>query len=98
MKIRFNLKEKIFFFLETVKKALLKNSKAKSLVDEFYYPNQGTGLIYETMAERVRQTGSRIRLSSPIIEINTMKVNPIDLILPIIKPLSIYLYIINSFL
>ncbi len=36
----------------------------KSLVDEFYYPRFGTGLIYERIAERLKEVGSTIHLRS----------------------------------
>lgn len=45
--------------LNTVKKLLHigGQAKAKSLVDEFYYPEEGTGTIYETIRERIEQKG-----------------------------------------
>ncbi len=49
-----------------VKKALGlgKRDEPKSLVDTFYYPQFGTGLIYETIAARVKEKGSDIRLNT----------------------------------
>ncbi|KND49439.1 MAG: NAD-dependent amino-oxidase [Parcubacteria bacterium C7867-003] len=34
-----------------------KNNGPKSLVDEFYYPSKGTGLIYTTIVEKLRNQG-----------------------------------------
>lgn len=39
-------------------------STPKSLVDEFFYPQFGTGRIYERIAERLREVGSTIHLKS----------------------------------
>ncbi len=43
-----------------VKKILFGNSGAKSLVDAFQYPETGTGLIYDTIAEKIRAGGTTI--------------------------------------
>jgi protoporphyrinogen oxidase len=50
----------------TVAKALKlgKAGKPKSLVDEFYYPDLGTGLIYDAIADRVRASGRSVLLKS----------------------------------
>jgi len=40
--------------MEVIKKALIKSKKGpKTLVDQFYYPDLGTGLIYEKIRERI---------------------------------------------
>ncbi|SDV01760.1 Protoporphyrinogen oxidase [Microlunatus sagamiharensis] len=36
----------------------------KSLVDRFYYPELGTGLIYDTIVERIRARGHEVLLST----------------------------------
>lgn len=36
----------------------------KSLVDEFYYPDCGTGLIYETIRERIESAGNPVHLEA----------------------------------
>lgn len=41
-----------------------KQSGPKSLVDHFYYPEYGTGLIYETIAKRTKEKGSDIHTKS----------------------------------
>jgi protoporphyrinogen oxidase len=53
---------------EAVKNALLKNKKQKhkTLVDQFAYPLQGTGSLYEKMADSIRSSGGNILLSSPV--------------------------------
>jgi len=48
--------------MAVVKKMLFKKSGAKSLVDEFKYPETGTGLIYETIAGKIRAHGHEVRL------------------------------------
>lgn len=41
-------------------------NKHKTLVDEFAYPKNGTGLLYEKCADLIRQNGGKINLSSPV--------------------------------
>ncbi len=48
----------------TLKKMIFKKSGPKSLVDSFYYPEFGSGTIYEAIAERIRQKGSDVLVSS----------------------------------
>lgn len=44
--------------------AIFKRKKGpKTLVDEFYYPQFGSGLIYETIAEKIVQKGSVVKLN-----------------------------------
>lgn len=38
--------------------------KPKTLVDQFFYPRTGTGAIYETIADRIREGGSELHLNS----------------------------------
>jgi len=38
--------------------------QAKTLVDEFYYPQYGTGLIYETIRERITNAGFSFHMES----------------------------------
>lgn len=52
---------------EAVKNALGgAKGKHKTLVDQFAYPLQGTGMVYERMAERVRTRGNTILLNTPV--------------------------------
>lgn len=39
-------------------------SKPKTLVDMFYYPDIGTGFIYETIADRIKESGRTILFNS----------------------------------
>src|SRR5439155_3375229 len=49
---------KKFSLGEAIKAALgIGGGKHKTLVDQFAYPTGGTGMVYERMAERVRQWG-----------------------------------------
>jgi protoporphyrinogen oxidase len=43
-----------------LKNALFGKSGPKSLVDEFYYPQFGTGLIYKTIADEIAKKGSKV--------------------------------------
>ena len=47
-----------------VKAAFTKNPGPRTLVDSFYYPELGTGLIYEAIAERISKGGSTLLLRS----------------------------------
>lgn len=38
-------------------------NKPKTLVDAFYYPENGTGLIYETIAKEISKKGTKIELN-----------------------------------
>lgn len=50
---------------EVAKKALNpKKSGARSLTETFYYPSEGTGLIYETIAKKIREKGNPIHVNS----------------------------------
>ncbi len=43
-----------------------KQSKHKTLVDEFAYPHAGSGEVYERMASRLTQNGGFLNLSTPV--------------------------------
>ncbi len=53
---------------EAIKSALFgdKEQKHKTLVDQFAYPNDGTGMIYERIAEEFKKCGGILKLSSPV--------------------------------
>ncbi len=53
---------------EAVKSALIGNigNKHKTLVDQFAYPNHGTGVIYERAAEFIQQNGGQVYLNKPV--------------------------------
>ncbi len=49
---------------EILKKMLFKKSKAKTLVDAFYYPRKGTQQIYERMREEVEKKKGRVFMTN----------------------------------
>ncbi len=58
--------------LEAIKDALsiTSKNKHKTLVDRFAYPTQGTGMVYERMAEKVQQNGGSVHLQTAVTSIN----------------------------
>lgn len=46
--------------ISAAKNAIFKTKGVKTLVDAFFYPRTGTGLIYETIAKRVKKNGAKI--------------------------------------
>lgn len=59
---------KKFSLAEAVAGALWPSRQARhqTLVSRFAYPWEGTGSVYETMAERVRQLGGHVHLEAPV--------------------------------
>ncbi len=60
--------------MEAIKNAIRAGQSGqghRTLVDEFAYPLQGTGMIYERMAERVREAGGKIHLKTPVRRVVT---------------------------
>jgi len=53
---------------EAVKSALIGNvgNKHKTLVDQFAYPNNGTGIIYERAAKFIQENGGQVYLNEPV--------------------------------
>lgn len=53
---------------EAIKHAFLKDrSKThKTLLDQFAYPRQGAGIVYQRMQQYIHQQGGQIRLQSPV--------------------------------
>jgi protoporphyrinogen oxidase len=47
------------------------NGKHKTLVDQFAYPHNGTGSVYENMAELVKQKGGKIHMNTPVNRVLT---------------------------
>jgi protoporphyrinogen oxidase len=56
---------------EAIKNAMLKGkgNKLKTLVDQFAYPLGGTGMVYERMADFVRQSGNNIYFNTPVFTV-----------------------------
>ncbi len=53
---------------EAVKAAVFKSSgsKHKTLVDEFAYPHDGAGAVYDLMAQKIVELGGRIHFKAPV--------------------------------
>jgi protoporphyrinogen oxidase len=56
---------------EAVKGALIgnKGNKHKTLVDQFAYPKNGTGMLYESMAEQYKNYGGKLYLNAAVKKI-----------------------------
>ncbi len=59
---------------EAIKNALFagRGNKHKTLVDQFAYPIEGTGMIYERMAQYVRDNGSQVHMNTPVQSVHTV--------------------------
>ncbi len=47
-------------------------NKVKSLIDKFYYPKFGAGMMYEKMADFIKENGGKIILESEVISLKTV--------------------------
>jgi protoporphyrinogen oxidase len=56
---------------EAVKNALLKDkrNKHKTLVEQFAYPLEGSGIVYKRMADFVERSGNNIYLNTPVFRV-----------------------------
>jgi len=73
---------KRFSLGEALKRALgLGDRRHATLVDRFAYPTGGTGMVYERMAERVRQSGGRVHLATGVRRVlrDGQRVNGLEL-------------------
>lgn len=59
---------KKFSLLEAIKSAakMERRGKHKTLADEFAYPREGAGMLYERMREKIAAMGGRIHLNAPV--------------------------------
>ncbi|CAN5519754.1 hypothetical protein BH10ACI2_BH10ACI2_07010 [soil metagenome] len=57
--------------LEAVKNAFFGGGEHKTLVDQFAYPNGGTGMVYDRMAERFTENGGNLRLECGVNRVLT---------------------------
>ncbi len=59
---------KQFSLSAAIKAALLPGDRKKhrTLVDEFAYPTGGSGMVYERMAEAIRNRGGQVHLNTPV--------------------------------
>lgn len=74
---------KKFSLGEAIKSAFgLGGGKHKTLVDQFAYPHDGTGVIYDRMADRVRERGGRVHLKTPVRRVlhENRKVHGVELV------------------
>jgi len=57
---------------EAVKNAMFqsKKNKHKTLVDQFAYPVEGTGMVYERMKDYINNNGGKVLLATPIKKVN----------------------------
>jgi len=55
--------------ISAIKKMIFKKGGPKTLVDSFYYPSHGAGLVYEEMRNRIEQKGSRVLTSAQPISV-----------------------------
>lgn len=63
---------KKFSLWEAMKTSLFGNKgNHKTLVDQFAYPHQGTGMVYERMCELIKQRNSSVLLNTPIKRVLT---------------------------
>jgi protoporphyrinogen oxidase len=53
--------------IAAVSNALLDTKKAKSLIDEFYYPIKGPGMMWQRFQETIEDEGGKVRLNSEVI-------------------------------
>lgn len=66
---------------EAVKNAFFGGKKHKTLIDEFAYPIEGTGMVYNKMANKIREKGGRIFFSTKVkkVLIEDKKVKGLEL-------------------
>lgn len=57
----------------TLKKTFSPNKQIKTLVDAFYYPENGTGLIYETILKEIKKNKNKVLLETYPVEIKHTK-------------------------
>jgi protoporphyrinogen oxidase len=50
--------------------ALFGNQKAKSLVHEFYYPENGPGMMWEAFCEKIEGNGGHVRFGTKVVGLN----------------------------
>jgi protoporphyrinogen oxidase len=62
---------KQFSLLQAIANAigLIRSRKHHTLVDRFAYPYLGTGMVYENLAEKIRELGGNIHLECPLVKV-----------------------------
>ena len=56
--------------IAAISNALLGVKTAKSLIDEFYYPTRGPGMMWQQFKEAIEGEGGKVRLNSEVIGVN----------------------------
>lgn len=84
---------KKFSLMEAIKSPFKNNNIHKTLVDEFAYPNGGTGNFYEKLSEKFKKFGGNIFLDTKIEKI---KYCNNEIILEINNELKKYDYLIST--
>lgn len=58
-----------------------KGNKHKTLIDQFGYPHQGSGMVYERMAAQVLENGGQVHINCPVrrVLVNKGRANGIEL-------------------
>ena len=84
---------KKFSLGEAIKNIFINKNNHKTLVDEFAYPNNGTGYFYEKLSKKITDNGGRINLNTKIKKI---KVNENKIDLEINETKKNYDYLISS--
>ena len=84
---------KKFSLLEAIKSSFKKKNNHKTLVDEFAYPNGGTGYFYEKLSEKFKECGGSIFLNTKIEKI---KYHNNEIILELNNEKKKYDYLISS--
>lgn len=66
---------------EAVKNALFtkKNTKHKTLVDQFAYPIGGTGMVYEKMKTHIEDKGGKVILNTRVAKVNAVNGEPVSI-------------------
>ncbi len=50
----------------SIRNAILGDTTVKSLIDEFYYPSRGPGMMWEAFSERIRQNGGLVQNNADV--------------------------------
>jgi len=84
---------KKFSLGEAIKSIFLKKNNHKTLVDEFAYPNGGTGYFYEKLAQKIQNKDGNIYLNT---KIENIKINTSGIELKINNQIKNYDYLVSS--
>lgn len=69
-------------FTSVVKSALFKNRNGiKSLIEEFEYPRQGPGMMWEAFRAHVVNQGGQVLLNAPVVRVNRRGMQITDIVI-----------------